>query len=83
MYHIPIYLYIYWVISIASQVLFDLREKRAYEPGQLAFVEGLLPDMGARSDRRKAHQATLEPWEVSPHRGLLSLGCLCLTPFAW
>ena len=30
-----------------------------------AFVEGVLPDMGARLDTRKEHQATRELWEVS------------------
>ena len=49
---------------------------------ELAFVEGVLPDMGAHLDMRKEHQATWEPWEVSFHRELPSLGCLCLTPFA-
>ena len=49
---------------------------------ELAFVEAVLPDMGAHLETRKEHQATREPWEVSLHRGLPSLGCLCLTPFA-
>ena len=31
---------------------------------KLAFVEGLLPDMGARLDTRKEHQATQEPWKA-------------------
>ena len=83
------------VIWIASQVLFALSWRRAYGPGlvqilqfqlgdilKLAFVEGVLPDMGARLDTRKQHQATRELWEVSLHGGLPSLGCLCLTPFA-
>ena len=47
-----------------------------------AFVEGMLLDMGACLDMMKEHQATQEPWEVSLHEGLPSLGCLCLTPFA-
>ena len=49
---------------------------------ELAFVDGVFPDMGVYLDTRKAHQATREPWEVEPSWGLLSLGCLCLTPFA-
>ena len=58
---------------------------------ELAFVEGVLPDMGARLDTRKEHQATQElwkapvslgVWEVSLYRGVPSLGCLCLAPFA-
>ena len=49
---------------------------------KLAFVEGVLPDMGALLDTRKEYQATREPWEVSLHGGLPSLGCLCLIPFA-
>ena len=49
---------------------------------ELAFVEGVLPDMGACLDTRKGHQATREPWEVSLPGGLPSLGCLFLTPFA-
>ena len=68
----------------------------AYEPGlvqillqfqlrdinELAFVEGVLPDMGASLDTRKEHQATRELWEVSLHGEVPFLGCLCLTPFA-
>ena len=50
---------------------------------KLAFVEGVLPDMGAHLDTRKEQQATRELWEVSLHGGIPSLGCLCLTPFAW
>ena len=49
---------------------------------ELSFVEGVLPDMGARLDTRKEHQAPREPWQVTLHGGVLSLGCLCLTPFA-
>ena len=84
-----------WVIWIASQVLFDLSWRRAYGPGLvqilqfqlgdiliLASVEGVLPDMGVCLDTRKEHQAAQEPWEVSLHGRLPSLGCLCLTPFA-
>ena len=66
----------------------------AYEPGlvqillqfqlrdilELAFVEEVLPDMGARLGTRKTHQATRELWEVSLHEGVPFLGCLCLTP---
>ena len=60
-----------WVIWIASQVLFDLSWRRAYGPGlvqilqfqlrdilELAFVEGVLPDMGAYLDIRKEDHAT-------------------------
>jgi len=56
-----------------------LRGRRAYGPGliqillqfqlrdilELAFVEGVLPDMGAYLDIRKEDHATQEPWEVS------------------
>ena len=35
----------------------------------LAFVEGMLLDMGADLDTRKEHQATRELWEVSLHGG--------------
>ena len=49
---------------------------------ELAFMEGMLPDMAACLDTRKEHQATRELWEVSLHGGVPSLGCLCLTPFA-
>ena len=60
---------------------------------ELAFVEGVFLDIGTRiySDTRKEHQATQElwkapvslgVWEVSLYRGVPSLGCLCLTPFA-
>ena len=73
-----------------------LRGRRAYGPGlvrillqfqlrdilKLAFVEGVLLDMGARLDTRKENQAIQQPWEVSLHGGLPSLGCLCLTPFS-
>ena len=31
---------------------------------KLAFVEGVLPDMGAHLDTRKEHQATWELWEA-------------------
>ena len=31
---------------------------------ELAFVEGVLPDMGARLDTRKEHQATRELWKA-------------------
>ena len=82
-----------WIICIASQVLFGLSSKR--EKGlwtwvgpnsppvrdilELAFVEGVLLDMGELLDTRKEHQATREPWGVSLHgEGGLSLGCLCL-----
>ena len=81
-----------WVIWIASQVLFALSWRRAYGPGlvqilqfqlgdilKLVSVEGVLPDMGSCLDTRKERQETREPWEVSLHRGLPSLGCLCLT----
>ena len=68
----------------------------AYEPGlvqillqfqlrdilTLAFVEEVLLDTEARLDTRKDHEATLELWEVTLHRGVPSLGCLCLTSFA-
>ena len=68
----------------------------AYEPGlvqsllhfqlrhilELAFVEGVLLDMGARLGMRKEHQATRELSEVSLHKGVPFLGCLCLTRFA-
>ena len=64
-----------------------LRERKAYGPGfvrillqfrlreilELAFVEGVLPDMGARLDTKKEHQATRELWEVSLQRGFLLL----------
>ena len=64
---------------------------------KLAFVKGVLSDMGVLLDTRKKHQATQElweapvssgVWEVSLHEGagvegeVPSLGCLCLTPFA-
>ena len=53
----------------------------------LAFVEGMLPDMGAGLDTRKEHQATWELWEVRLHKGgrgaFPSLACLCLTQFAY
>ena len=60
---------------------------------ELAFVEGVFLDIGTRiySDIRKEHQATQElwkapvslgVWEVSLYRGVPSLGCLCLAPFA-
>ena len=49
---------------------------------KLAFVEGVLPDMGAHLDTRKEQQATREPREMGLHRGLPSPGCLCLPPFA-
>ena len=49
---------------------------------KLAFVDGVLPDMGARLDTRKEQQATRELWEVSLHEEVPFLGCLCLTPFA-
>ena len=72
-----------------------LRGKRVYGPRlvrillqfqlrdilELASVEWVLPDMGAHLDTRKENQATGEPSEVSLHRGVPSLGCLCLTPF--
>ena len=44
----------------------------------LAFVEGMLPDMGAHLHTRKEPQATRELWEVSLHEGVPFLGCLCL-----
>ena len=64
-----------------------LRGRRAYGPGlvrillqfqlrdilELAFVEGVLPDMGARLDTRKEHQAPRELSEVSLHGRLLLL----------
>ena len=64
-----------------------LRGRRAYGPGlvqillqfqlrdilELAFVEEVLPDMGAHLGTRKEHQATRELWEVSLHEGFLSL----------
>ena len=50
---------------------------------ELDFVEGVLLGMGARLDTRKRHQATRELWEMSLHGGVPSLGCLCLTPFAY
>ena len=40
---------------------------------ELAFVEGVLPDMGAHLGTRKEHQATRELWEVSLHKGFLFL----------
>ena len=43
---------------------------------ELAFVEAVLPDMGAQLETRKEHQATREPWEVSLHGRLPPLGCL-------
>ena len=46
------------------------------------FVEEVLPDMGARLGTRKEHQATRELSEVSLHKGVPFLGCLCLTRFA-
>ena len=33
----------------------------------LAFMEGMIPDMVASLDTRKEHQATWEPWGVSLH----------------
>ena len=87
-----------WVTCIASQVLSDLSSKREkglwiqvgpISPPVLTKVHmpvgicgGAAPDMGVHLDTRKEHQVTLEPWEVSLLRGLPSLGCLCLTPFA-
>ena len=67
-----------------------LRGRRVYGPGlvrillqfqlrdilELAFVEEVLPDMGARSDTRKKHQATWELWEVSLHGGRCSFSWL-------
>ena len=43
---------------------------------ELAFVEGVLPDIGACLDTRKEHQATRELWEVSLHEGVPFLSCL-------
>ena len=40
---------------------------------ELAFVDGVFPDMGAYLDTRKEHQATREPWEVSLHGGFFLL----------
>ena len=34
---------------------------------ELAFVEGVLPDMGACLDIRKEHQVTQELWDISLH----------------
>ena len=48
---------------------------------ELAFVEGVLMDMGTHLDTRKENQATQQLWEVSLHWGVLSLGCLHLTAF--
>ena len=36
---------------------------------EVAFVEGVLLDMGARLDTRKEHQTTWELWEVSLYGG--------------
>ena len=49
---------------------------------ELAFVEGVLSDTWACLNTRKENQAIQETWEVSLHRVLASLACLCLTPFA-
>ena len=55
----------------------------------LAFVEGMLLDMGADLDTRKEHQATWELCEVTFMRGMegggggVSLCCLCFTRFAY
>ena len=46
------------------------------------FCGGGAPDMGARLGTRKEHQATRELSEVSLHKGVPFLGCLCLTRFA-
>ena len=48
---------------------------------ELAFVEGVLPDMGARLDTRKEHQGTWELWEVSLH-GVVGGGFLFLVACA-
>ena len=37
---------------------------------ELAFVEEVLPDMGAGLGTRKEHQATRELWEVNLHGGV-------------
>ena len=57
---------------------------------ELAFVEGVLTDMGAHLDTRKHHQTIRELREApasggmggEPLGGVPPLGCLCLTPFA-
>ena len=66
-----------WTRLVQILLQFQLRDIL-----ELAFVEEVLLDTGAHLDTRKEHQATQEPWEVSLHRGLPSLCCLCLTPFA-
>ena len=48
------------------QILLQLHLRDILE---LASVEWVLPDMGARLDTRKENQATQEPSEVNLHRG--------------
>ena len=45
----------------------------------LAFVEGMLPDMVASLYTRKEHQATWELWEVSLHKGGGGISFFCLS----
>ena len=82
-----------WIICIASKIcLSSKREKGLWtqlvrillqfqlrDILELAFVEGVLPDMGACFDTKKEHQATRELWKLNLHSGVPSLGCLCLT----
>ena len=44
---------------------------------ELAFVKGVLPDMGACLDTRKEPQATRGLWEVSLHRAGFLLLVVC------
>ena len=49
----------------------EFSQFRLMDKFELAFVEGVLPDMEAHLDTRKEHQATWEPWEVSlPGEGM-------------
>ena len=42
----------------------EFSQFRLMDKFELAFVEGVLPDMEAHLDTRKEHQATQEPWKA-------------------
>ena len=65
-----------WTQLVRILLQFQLRDIL-----ELAFVEEVLPDIGAHLGMRKEHQATRKLWEVSLHEEVSFLGRLCLTPF--
>ena len=49
---------------------------------ELAFVEGVLLEMGAHLSHEEGSPGNSRAMGVSLHGELLFLGCLCLTPIA-